>query len=373
MVYRLSGVASLALLLYALYSTVRLAYADWLFVKGDAASIQQAIRLAPGTAEYYSTLAQAEPANAVPVLEEAIAWTPRDASLLMELGLAEEERGDFSRAEAYLLEAMRLDTGFAPRWALSDFYFHRRDAAKFWPATKAALAVSYGDVSDQFRNCWALTADSQMIVDRAIPDRPAVWRKYLDFLLTEGRLEAAVPVAGKVLASADREAVPLLLRYCDRMLANWRGGEALVVWNGLAARKLALDPGHGFDRQIATPEGIQAEHAPDGLLLRFSGKQPEDIELVSQYVPLSPRRRYALTTRYRFSGGAESGLFCKLLLADGRDLLGGHELRPDLAFEAPGDATLGRLVLGYRRTPGTTRIEGSLLIQEFGLTLRDGQ
>jgi len=374
MVYRTIGLASLALLIPALYWTIRLDCADWLFVKGDAASLRLAIRLAPGTTEYYSALAQSEPEHAAVILKEAAALNPRSGSLRVELGLAEED------AEGDLLEATKLDTGFAPRWALSDFYFQRHDTEKFWPAVKSALAVSYGDITPQLRECWTLRADAQTILDRAIPDRPEVWRRYLDFLLADGRLDAAAPVAAKVLATADKQSVPSLLSFCDRMLTEWRGADALVVWNGLAQRKLAGVEGHGFDRRIATPAGTYAERAPAGLILTFSGKQSEDVELVSQYVPLQPRRRYVFTVRYRVSGiGVESGLICHLQLAGGRDLLAGHGVLPGAAgtltqtfpFEAPDGATVGRAVLQYRRMPGTTRIEGAFTLQEFAVAPGD--
>jgi hypothetical protein len=348
---------------------------QWLFVKGDPASIHQAIRLAPGTAEYYSALPEAEPDHAVAFLKNAVTWNALDASLRLELGLAEEHRSDFPGAEADLLEAMRLDTGLVPRSALSDFYFDRRDAAKFWPVTKAALAMSYCDVSAQFRNCWALTSDPQTILDCAIPDRPAPWRKYLDFLLNEGRPDAAAPVAGKALASVDQEAVPLLLHYCDRMLTQWRGEEALSVWNGLTKRQLIpAVSGHGFDQQISEPEGIHVDRTREGSVLRFSGNQPENTEMVSQYVPLMAAPALRLDGAPSFSGNEESGLFCKLLLADGGDLLHGRGLLPTSSFliRTPENATLGRLVLGYRRTSGTTRIEGSLTLEQFALTLSDG-
>jgi tetratricopeptide (TPR) repeat protein len=380
MVYRITGLASLALLLPALYWTVRLEHADWLFVKGDAASVRQAVRLSPGNAEYATSLAQAEPDRAEPILKEAAAYNPRDASLRVELGLAAEQRGDFRDAEASLLEATRLDTGFGPRWALSDFYLHRGDASKFWPVTKAALAASSGDVSEQFRNCWALTSDAQTIMERAIPDRPAVLRKYLDFLVAAGKLEAAEPVAVRVLATADREAVPSLVNYCDRMLEMWRGEQAMLVWNGLAQRKLAAESGRGFDWRISTPEGLRADRRAAGLVVNFSGKQPESTEIVSQYVSFVPRRQYRLTVRYRASGiGAESGLRCTVALADGVDLLDGRgllaggeaEMERDFPFQTPDRATLGRLVLAYRRMLGTTRIEGSLTVEKLAVIPED--
>jgi hypothetical protein len=295
---------------------------------------------------------------------------------------------------------MRLDTGYAPRWALSDFYFRRGDAGKFWPVTKVALAMSYGDVAAPFHNCWALSSDAPTILERAIPERPEVLREYLDFLLSEGRLDAAEPVAAKVLASADPDAVPSLLHYCDRQLEKGRGEQALLVWNGLARRKLIphseLSPGaglvngdfntpesgHGFDWRLSMPEGVYADRTSAGLTLTFSGKQPEDVELLSQYVPLPARGRYTLTVRYAVSGiGAESGLTCTLALADGRDLLGGRRFlrggegdgptaaTQNIPFQTPEGAALGRLVFGYHRMLGTTRIEGSITLQKFALTL----
>jgi tetratricopeptide (TPR) repeat protein len=398
MVSRISGLAALALLGAALYWTLRLEHADWLFVKGDAASIRQALRLAPGNAEYASSLAQAEPGHAVEILREAVARNPRNASLRLELGLAAEQQGDSPNAEASLREAMRLDTGFGPRWALSDFYFQHHDAEKFWSVTRAALAMSYGDVAPLFRNCWALSSDPRTILERAIPDRPAVLRRYLHFLVTEGRLDAAEPVAAKVLSSGGKDDLPSLLTYCDRQLEHGRGEPALVVWKGLAQRKLipyrggevpvngdfSLPPlAHGFDWQIATAAGIDADRTSSGLVLVFSGKQPENTEILSQYVPLLPHQGYSLAVRYSVSGiGAESGLICTLEWA-GQDLLGGRGLLPGgagvqpamtrtIPFRTSDGATLGRLVVGYRRMPGTTRIEGSFTLRNLALTPAPG-
>jgi len=345
MVSRVMGIGSLALLIWALYWTVRVARADWLFVKGDAASIRQATRLAPENAEYAGALAQLESDRAVDILHGAAARNPLDGGLRVELGVAQERHGEFAGAERSLVEATRLDRGFGPRAALADFYFHRHDTERFWPAVKEALAVSHGADWEQFRQCWSLRDDAQTILDRAIPDRPHVLRFYLDFLLHEGRLDAATPVARLVLARADRESAPSLLNYCDRMLEKWRGNEAKVVWDGLVARKLVLESGRGFDWRVASGAGFRVERSAGGWTIEFSGRQAESVEILSRYVTLDPHRRYALNCP------SESGLKCELLLPDGRD--GG---------------TLGRLVLAYRREPGTTRLEGTVQVSEIGLS-----
>jgi hypothetical protein len=360
MISRVTGVAWLALLMWALWWTVRLERADWLFVKGDEASIRQAMRWAPGNAEYASALAEAEPGRSAEILNEAEARNPLDGGLRLELGLAKEQRGDFAGAERDMREAALLDRGFGPRAVIADFYFRRRDAEKFWPAVKAALAVSYGDVWAQFRECWALSSDAGTILERAIPDRPIAMRLYLDFLLSEGRLDAAVPVAARVLASGDKGAAPSLENYCDRMLEKWRGADALAVWQALVERKWIAESGRGFDWRVPARQGIHVEHVGRGWRINFSGQQAESSEILSQYEPLVPNRRYVLTT----SGiGSESGLRCGVLLADGRDLLGGGSM----AFQTPENVSLGRLVLAYRRVPGTTRFEGSIHMQELAL------
>ncbi len=386
-IQRAAGLAALGLLGTAFCCMVRLQRADWLFIKGDTASLRQAVQLAPDTAEYSSGLAQAEPNRAVDILEHAIALNSFNASLQLELGLAREQQGDFAGAEASLLRSVRLDTGFGPRWALSDFYFHRRDANRFWPAVKDALTVSYGDVSAEFRNCWALSDDPRIILDRGIPNRPPILRSYLDFLLSEGRLDAAKPVADRILAHADRESTTSLLNYCDRMLAAGSLDAALDAWNGLARRKLIPYPelgangellvngdfrnpvlGHGFDWQLSIPEGIYREEP--GLTLHFSGRQPENVSIASQYVPLLPHRRYILTIRYRTVGlGPESGLTCTLASACARLAGSKSDLTQSVVFEAPDDRSLGRLTLSYRRSPGTLRIEGSLTVERISLAL----
>src|ERR1017187_4886040 len=400
-IWRAAGLAALVLLATAMYWIVRLARADWLFLTGSPQSIQQSIRLAPGTPDYYSGWAQVEPDRAVDVLEKGVALNPINSSLWIQLGLAAEENGDFRKAEADLLEAMRLDTSFAPRWVLSDFYFRRHDAEKFWPVVKAALTISYGDVSDQFRNCWSLSQDAPTILERAIPDRRKVLRQYLEFLLREKRMEAAAPVAERVLARAGAEDTEALLNYGDYLLEAGQSAPALLVWNQLNERKLlpyaplAAEMGRsitngdfaapnlnaGFDWRFTPPEGIFLERVgkPPAVFVSFTGQQPEDCEILSQYVPVLPTRKYVLSVRYQATRiPAESGPLCRVLRAAGGDLLheggllpGGSEGDADRAFRfaTPAATTLVRLVFGYKRMRGTVRIEGSMILREFKLAL----
>ena len=235
---RIFGLAVAATMGTGLYWTVRIELSDWVYLKWNAKTIRRAVALAPGNPEYYRGWAEIEPEGAVAALEKAVELSPGNSILWIALGEAAEEKGDYRLGEASLIHAMELDNNFAPRWVLSDFYFHRGDAEKFWPVVRAALAVSYDDVSGLFRNCWSLSQDAPAILRRAIPDRQDVLRQYLQFLLREKRMPAAAPVAERVLARAGAKDSEALLYYCDSLLEAGQGGPALAVWNELNARKL---------------------------------------------------------------------------------------------------------------------------------------
>ena len=193
--------------------------------------------------------------------------------------MAAEQQGDFRKAEASLFEAPRLDTGFAPRWALSDFYFRRRDAEKFWPGGESRVGHVIRRRFGPVPQCWTLSSDAQTILKRAIPDRPAVLRQYLDFLLNERRLDAAEPVADKVLARADEGCLTVpaatIATICSRQVAT---SMPVIVWNGLSEAQVdslcGTRPGRGEDAPVngdfrlpgpGRPDSTGEVSSPDGI------------------------------------------------------------------------------------------------------------
>ncbi len=96
----------------------------------------------------------------------------------------------------------------------------------------------------------------------------------------------------------------------------------------------------------------------------------------SSVVVLMPGRGYRFRYEYRTSGiAAGSGLRWRVFdLTRAEELLveSGHLCREgwaaeSLVFTAPPALKLVRLALGYQRTPGTTRIEGSLSLRNLTL------
>src|SRR5579863_2204739 len=219
---RLLGALASALLGWACYWSIRLAYADHL-ANGSRPAVERAIRLAPGNPGYYVRLAEADPSSAINAMQKAVELNPLNSSLWIESARVAEDQKDFQRAESSLLRAVQLDRTFAPRWLLAEYYFRRQDASRFWPAVRAAFAASYDDVEPLFDECWQLAPNPETILQQAIPDRQDVLRQYLDYLLAKKRLDLAEPVASKVMGHAEPADVPPLLSYCDGLLEGDTG------------------------------------------------------------------------------------------------------------------------------------------------------
>jgi hypothetical protein len=220
------------------------------------------------------------------------------------------------------------------------------------------------------------------------------------YLLDQNRLDEAGAAAHGLLAASRAEDRALLLRLCDRMLAENRADSALEIWNALIrarhvtgellapAAGISLTNGtfadepsaHGFDWRLLTVTGLYADRGehPSGIRFSFSGRQPEECDLLEQWLPVLENRRYRLafeSTVRLTSAPAASGLTWRVLdtgraviLASSASLPPG-EAHGELAFTAGVRGRLVRLLLHYARPAGSPRLEGIAAIRSVRLTL----
>jgi hypothetical protein len=381
------------------YWPLRLAWTDHLARGPDSATVERAVRLAPGDADVRLKLAaaqQSQGADPGAALASAISLDPGNAETWTRLGVEAEMRGDLRNAESHLLRAARASRQFAPRWELANYYVRRGDAVHFWSWARESLAIGYGDLSPVFRLCWNMSPDAADILARAIPPRRVVLNGYLRFLMQEGRMAAGAPVAAKLASLATSDDQATLITWCNAQLEASASASALDTWNTLCTRHLLsyapLDRdrapltdgdfrdaplGGGFAWRLARQPGITIgmNPAPRFLWIGFSGNQPETCAPLWQFVPVTPGATYILSYEYHTSElPAASGLRWSVL-----DARAGTELAPnspwlsspdwkreELHFTAPASG-LARLILTYRRLPGSTRIEGSLELRHLAL------
>jgi tetratricopeptide (TPR) repeat protein len=376
-----STVIVLASLVTAYYS-LRIAYAEYLFRSGRPGTIERAAALAPLRADYQARLKR---------LDQAVMLNPYLASAWIELGLRAEAAGDAAKAEAALRQAATVDHTFEPRWTLANFYFRRANWDEFWKWIRAAADMSYGDRTGVFQLSWRATTDSQMILDRAIPADRSVLASYVAFLAGASRYPAAQAAASRWLPLAVKTDVPALLQFCDLLIEKAHDSmAALQIWNALIEKgwlpfpPLQLNTGsvitngtfrapplsHGFDWRLPSQPGIRVT-SQQGLAITLDGHQEEQTDLLIQWLPLRPSSQYEITI-YAQSADipANSGLRLKILDGASATVFAESEMSVPvsvLRFETPLHASLGKLVLCYRRALGTNRIAGTVVLSSIAI------
>jgi O-antigen ligase len=366
--------AAVPALAVGIVAVVRIACADALYHRGTPDSLSRAAALRPEKAEYQVDLSR------------ALALNPYLTRARIALAAEQEARGEMAAAEATLLEAARRDRQFLPAWAMANFYFRNRPD-RFWPWARAASAMAYADMSPLFDLCFHTGSDARTVLERVVAGRRFAEREYLAYLTRLSRLQDAHAAAlriARTAGAADREA---LLHYVDRSLRASRAQAALEVWNSLCLRRLvpyraALagtlvngDFGQpmlnrGFDWMERPATGVMLFQSSAGgaeLEIALSGKQPERCEILAHYVPVAPRSAYRLRFEYRTAElPKHTGVIWSVDPRQEFELAAAPEWSPgEWRFEAPADAT--RLVLAYRRAPGTTRREGAVFLRQVQL------
>ncbi len=403
----LAAAAVVVALAAAAWASVQVYRAEHLIAGVTLENLEKAVRLVPHSSHAWARLGtlretRGDGEGATAALERAIALHRYNAGAWIDLGLHWEMAGDPGRAEQHLLEAVRVDGTFQPRWALANHYARRQTPEKFWPAIRAAIACNRFDPFPAFELCWRVSEDPDEILERAIPGQQEVHRRYFQYLSNAGRTTAAGRVWQRLEGRLERRDLPGAFAYLDSLLASRQTDEAMRVWNGLVQQDLIphglLLPeqgrvltngqfrhqpsGRAFDWGIPKAPGISGdvEVVPGAsqLRLRFDGTHPESTELLSQQVPVLARQSYRLGFSYLTSGlPAETGLSWAVYdAASASPLAAGETLRATLdqwrrsglAFQSPSQTRLVKVLLRYRRAAGTTRAEGSLALRDVELS-----
>ena len=375
-----------------IWSSWKLAQADYLFGLNTEESVRAAIRLEPDAWKYYMRLALFDDAHAQQLLETAIKLDPYNAQADIELGLRLEAASDYARAETLLLNAFAVDHTFLPRWTLANFYFRRNNLPAFWIWARNAAEMPSDSIGPVFELCWHVSPDPNVIEAKILNNDPELIRQYLSFLLNKNQLPAATEVATRLVHAGNHETdAPQMYLVIDRLIATRQGDAAKGLWNVLIEKhwvvadtgapnnpKFAREPlPVQFDWALASNNGLHSWPGPSGLETEFSGEQPENCTIAEQTELLAPGN-YALVSSYRTEEiSPDTGLRWQIfavgsdkVLAESHDLSSEALNRAEVAFSISTETSLIDLRLAYQRTLGTPRISGTLVIPSVQIQLR---
>jgi hypothetical protein len=367
-----------------IWYSLELARADSLFREDTEESVRSAIRLVPDGWQYYMRLAQFDSEHARDLLATALSINRFNAQGDIELGLKYEADGDLASAEKRLVAAFDVDHTYLPRSSLANFYFRHENLPAFWKWARSAAEMPSDDMGSLFELCWRVSPDPEKIAAAILNERPELIRQYLRFLLAKNQLHAAATVATRLARSGDPDLDrPQLFSVVNRLVSANDAAASIDLWHSLIDRHwIVADytvPNNGnfareplpvtFDWSLPEYPGLNSWPGPSGLEIEFRGNEPEDCAVAEQALALSPGN-YTMTYAYRTRDiPPATGIQWQIvdlksnhILVDSPDLSSDELKHSTLAFAVPSGSSLLRLRLGYRRTLGTPRISGTLVV-----------
>jgi tetratricopeptide (TPR) repeat protein len=375
-----------------IWSSLRLAEADYEYRQDTEASILAAIRSIPDGWPYYMRLAQLDRQNAATLLKSALRLNEYDAQANIELGLSYEADGDFAAAEKQLLQAHEIDNTYLPRWSLAGFYFRRGNLPEFWKWARNSADMPSDDIGALLDLCWRAEPDPMKITGAILNQKPEFLRQYVNFLLAKDQPRAAAGVVQALLQRGDtRSDLPFMYVVVNRLVAANEPSVAFDLWHQLIQNQwVTADwtvPNNGAFLRTPLPvkldwsfpeyEGLHSWPGPSGLETEIAGNQPEDCTIAEQSLILTPGA-YFLVFDYKTSGiSPYSGIRWQLLdpksqkvVAETGDLSSEKLKKAELGFTVTPGSTLLTLRLKYHRTLGTVRVAGTLNVQKVQIQVR---
>ncbi|MEZ5402879.1 MAG: hypothetical protein R2729_24595 [Bryobacteraceae bacterium] len=343
--------AAAAVLVFAALLGLQRAWGDWLGRGQTIEAAREAVRVEPGNADAWLWLAEHEERSGgepEAAFAEAMRLRPWDSRAWVRRGLYRESTGRRSDGEGDLLHASDIDRLSGARWALINYYYRSDKSSEFARLVRSLASgmaeEAAWDPKVLWNLCWKWPDRSSEWVEIA-SSKPVLRDGLLDFLETAEPHGQALAAAAEVYR--DRS-TPVkggrAPRWCSRFIEGGRLDDARAVWARLAAagevvaddsRFERVPAGEGFGWRVAVPY----THLRPGIVLRFDGKQAEEMEVC---------------WRWSERGGPR-------VEAD-------WDAQPGFGWEVEVRGGLRRLALRYRRPVGSARFVGEVRVRSARVT-----
>lgn len=372
-----------------------LGLASFLFHRGDRRSVELAARLVPFNSDYLARLSSYYPERRTLLLQKAEAENPYSEQAWLNLGFdAEFYRRDYSAAERDYLKAADVSHLFLPRWTLVNFYFRRQNEQEFLHWARLALEVTPYSAAPILAEMWVMVPDHASLLGM-LPDRPAILQQYFEYLMTTRQYPFTPPVIKRLVSIAPPSQAQLygvatdIGPALDTMLGAGFGSQALQIWSELSFARWISFPtpttqhpltngdfsrlyGHGFDWFLLNPAGVSLAYVAGvkEIDVEWTGDEEEACQLLLQWIPLGPARRYRLEWEQESSDLANPAGVSWHIHASSFDLQSPDLVAGDGAgwqFKTPGSAGTAMLILEYRRPLGQTKARGTMRLQRVSL------
>jgi tetratricopeptide (TPR) repeat protein len=206
----------------------------------DLASLQKAILLQPGRAEYQYRLGQyyalREPETAARFYKSAAALNPHEAIYWLDLSAAYHLLGNANLQKDALEHALAAD----PRtpevaWQAANLYWAQGETPKALRQFRVILENDPYRSTNALERCWQIQPDVNALLRDVIPRRVDTYSAFLDFLISRKETSAAATVWSQITQFQQPVERRHVFDYVRYLLEQRDVAQARLVWRQAAA------------------------------------------------------------------------------------------------------------------------------------------
>jgi tetratricopeptide (TPR) repeat protein len=374
--------------------------------RAELSSLQRAVRLSPGNADYnhrlgrFLALVAGEPQSAIDSLRAAVEFNPHNAHYWFDLAAAYQVTGDIAGQRGALDRALKAEpTAPDVAWEAANFFLIDGDIDRALREFHVVIANDNVLVEPALRESWRARPDTDAMLRDVVPARADSLISFLNFLMSKQETEGAIKTWDRLAQLHEKFDNRQLYEFVRYLIDAHRPDAAMIAWEqtadilGLSAYlptddnlvvngDFSLDIlNGGFDWTYAHRPGVRplldSSNFLEGqrsLSLTFEGPGINDAG-IQQLIPVHSATTYEFSAHYK-SADFEGAGGPQIVLRDY------YTRAPLYASDPLNDADFWRevhskvtipdittlLLLSIERFPAGAAIRGMLWLDDFELS-----
>jgi hypothetical protein len=375
--------------------------------RAELPSLQRAVRLSPGNADYRSRLGRyfayiaGDPQSAIDDFRSAVELNPHDAHYWFDLAAVYEVTGDVAGQRTALDRALHAEpTDPNVAWEAANFFLIDGDTDRALHELRVVMENDDALLDDSLRTCWRVRPDVSALLRDAIPTHALI--PFLTMLMTRQETEGAIKTWEQIVQLHTKFPNRYLYDYVRYLVGVHRPDAAMSGWEesadilGISAYlptednfvvngDFSLDIlNGGFDWNYVDRPGVVPLldssvffRGHRSLSLTFEGPGINDAG-ISQLIPVHGATTYDFSAYYK-SADFEGAGGPEIVLRDAytriplfvSDPLKDADFWKEVHSQVTIPASTTLLQLAIERFPAGAAIRGKLWLDDFELSPED--
>jgi tetratricopeptide (TPR) repeat protein len=374
--------------------------------RAELSSLERAVRLAPGNADYrhrlgrYFAFVAGDPQSAIDNLRSAVALNPHDAHGWLDLAAAYQVAGDIAGQRSALDRALQAEpTAADVAWEAANFFLIDGDIDRALREFHVVIENDNELKDAALRACWRVRPDTDALLRDAVPARVDSLISFLSFLKSQQQTEGVIKTWDRLAQLRQKFSNRYLYDQVRYLIDVHRPDAAMAAWIesadtlGLSAYlptednlvvngDFSLDIlNGGFDWNYVNRTGVRPlldasdfHRGRRSLSLTFEGPGINDAG-IQQLIPVRGATTYDFSVYYK-SADFEGAGGPQIVLRDAyagtplytSDSLNDADFWKEVHSKVTTPDSTALLRLAIERFPAGAAIRGKLWLDDFQLS-----